>query len=265
MEVQILDIWKGEMEKPGIRVQGGDGWLCRPEISEFPLSSEWLLALDGPGSKPEMSKDHALSACGHYWLRVFGDRAQGRISGQDSNETLTLAEIKSRLGVAAAKNLTLEAEVKGGATYSKAFGKGLVFSLQPLFGGWEIVVQQNGQGENLTRLTPPLHFAHNPRFIEPGHFFGTEKVRAAANVPGKEREFIFSPEVGKSIAGPTASSNPTAQDIETIRRYGSGKLVVLETRGNSKQIDSLHFRLELTTGCEFLNGGQRTPKTNAVR
>jgi len=245
MTVQVLENWKGKAEGLTLFIQGGDGWLCRPEVSAFPVGSQWLLALDGPGSKPGMGKGHALSSCGQYWLPIIGSKAQGRISAQDVKETLALAEIKSRLGSAAAANLSLEAEVKAGAVYKIEFGNGLIFGLLPVGGGWEIVVQQKGRDENLARLTPPLHFAPNPRFIEPGHFFGAQKARAEANAPGKAREFIFSPQVGQIIAGPNATRSPSTEDIENVHRYGRGQLSIADVQGNAQRIDRMRFKLDL--------------------
>jgi hypothetical protein len=36
--------------------------LCRENIEQFPVGSEWLLALNGPGNKPGMNKgDYVIS------------------------------------------------------------------------------------------------------------------------------------------------------------------------------------------------------------
>ncbi len=244
MEVRVLEVWKGQSERKRLRVQGGDGWLCRPEISEFPVGSEWLLAFDGPGSKPGMSPDHGLSSCGQYWLRVANDRAHGRISREQEKESLPLAEIRARLAHAAG-HLSLQGEITGGSAFVQEFGPNLVFRLQPMAGGWEIVVEQKGREENLARLTPPLHFAPNPRFIEAPHFFASTQDRAQANVPGKERRFIFSPEVGQSIAGPTAERSPSPQEIEQVGQYGHGTLTIVDLRGNTEMIERMRFTLEL--------------------
>lgn len=258
MEVKIQDLWKGQYGAATLRVQGGDGWLCRPEVGEFPVGSEWVLALNGPGSKPGTGPNFALSSCGQYWLRVEKDRAVGRIFAPEAQTALPLVELKSRLLSPAPlfSSQTFEGKVKAGERFRQEFGGNFVFLLEPGGGGWEIVVQQKGREENLARLTPPLHFAPNPRFLEPAHFFAPEKQKAEGNFPGKEREFLFSPEVGRRIAGPQAKQAPTADDIEAVRQQGRGTLTVLEIQGKSKRIDTMRFQVDLT----WQNPGPDTAK-----
>lgn len=79
-----------------IRIWGDDGKQCRPNITEFPVGSQWIVALtkitanipDGFNpNTPNISygriNDYYLSKCGAYWLRlqegyVVGNLVNGR-------------------------------------------------------------------------------------------------------------------------------------------------------------------------------------------
>ncbi len=79
-----------------IRIWGDDGKQCRPVITEFPVGSQWVVALtkitsnvpDGFNpNTPNVSygriNDYYLSQCGAYWLRldegyVVGNFVNGR-------------------------------------------------------------------------------------------------------------------------------------------------------------------------------------------
>jgi hypothetical protein len=50
------------------------------------------------------------------------------------------------------------------------------------------------------------------------------------NAPGEARSFIFSPEVGRSIAGPEATASPASEEIEALRAAGSGTLWIEDYR-----------------------------------
>ena len=65
---------------------------CRPEAEEFPIGSQWVMALhaitqDVPGgfnpNTPNISYgrigDFQLSNCGGYWLSQTGDRVTGNL------------------------------------------------------------------------------------------------------------------------------------------------------------------------------------------
>lgn len=79
-----------------IRIWGDDGKQCRPEIGDFPVGSQWLLALQkitgdvSNGFNPNTPNvsygrinDYYLSKCGAYWLKldegyVVGNLVNGR-------------------------------------------------------------------------------------------------------------------------------------------------------------------------------------------
>ncbi|MCX7635637.1 MAG: hypothetical protein N2Z74_07830, partial [Syntrophales bacterium] len=52
MGVLVLETLKGGLLDSGLVVQMGDGMHCRPTVDGFPPNTEWILALNGPGSKP---------------------------------------------------------------------------------------------------------------------------------------------------------------------------------------------------------------------
>ena len=74
----------------------------------------------------------------------------------------------------------------------------------------------------------------NPRDIEGWHFRNAdnsgpnEPGDKNVNAPGEKREFIFSPAVGRTIAGPEAKRSPTPEEIDAIRSLGRGKLRILD-------------------------------------
>jgi len=46
----------------------------------------------------------------------------------------------------------------------------------------------------------------------------------------KIRDFIFSPEVGRSIDGPGSDGKLTSDDVEKVKQFGRGKLTILDYR-----------------------------------
>ena len=73
-----------------IRIWGNDGKQCRPDITDFPVGSHWVMALkkiteDTPDgfnpNTPNVSygriNDYYLSKCGSYWLQL----SEGYVSG----------------------------------------------------------------------------------------------------------------------------------------------------------------------------------------
>ena len=137
---------------------------------------------------------------------------------------------------------TITGKVKKGEAFERTFGPGLIFSLQPTPLGWTITVRERGRDEDLSRLTPPFHFVPNPRDLEGWHFRNADNTglnEAGAknvNAPGEEREFIFSPEVGRSIQGADAKAAPTEDEVEKVRAYGRGLLKIIEYRLNNLEV-----------------------------
>lgn len=257
MVVRVIETLKGGILDSGLIVQMGNGMLCRPTPEGFPPGSEWILALNGSGSEP--GRGPALSLCGEYWLRVDNGEVIGRIDGTQSQvKRIPLGELKNKLHYPCFHE-TFKGRVLKGKGFHRPFGTRFQFILQPMPDGWEVVIEEHGRDENLARLTPPLHFAPNPRYIEGWHLSdmpsecATRSLLAEA-APVNPREFIFSPEVGRRVSGPGSDRAVTAEEIEDIRRFGRGTLTIEEfelQRGaeGCPVLEWIEFSVHLEGGC----------------
>jgi hypothetical protein len=229
MDVFVLETLKGGILDSGMVVQMGDGMHCRPTLDGFPPGSEWILALNGPGSKP--GKGLALSHCGEHWLRVEKGEVIGSIDGtQTQVKRMALDEFKRKF-LYPRFSVTFSGRVHHRQRFSRPFSSRFEFILEPMPDGWEILIKECGRDENLARLTPPFHFVPNPRDIEGWHLSKnpsacTSRSHLAEAGPDKTRNFIFSPDVGKRIDGPKAGRAVIAEEIEDIRRFGRGRLTI---------------------------------------
>ena len=122
-----------------------------------------------------------------------------------------------------------------GESYEKPFGPNLRFILKPNEYGWRVVIKDERDDEDLSRLTPPFHFVPNPRDLEGWHFRNALNTGPndpnsgpTVNAPGEIRDFIFSPDVGRTIDGPDTTSTPSEGDIELVESFGRGELRILE-------------------------------------
>jgi hypothetical protein len=219
----------GGMLDSGLRIQMGDGMHCRPEAAIFPPETEWVLAINGPGAKP--GDGLALSHCGAYWLRVEGDQVEGEIDGpQGERRRIPLEELRQRLRYPAFR-ARLRGRVEQGERFQRPFGPGFEFRLEPAPDGWAVQVRERGRDDDLSRLTPPLHFAPNPREIAGWQFADPiyrcpDRPYAAEAGPENPRPIIFSPAVGRTIDGPGADSSVTPGDVEMVRRFGRVELTI---------------------------------------
>jgi len=234
MAVHVSEVLKGALLDSGMLIQMGDGMLCRPTLESFPLGSEWILALNGSGSKP--GEGWALSHCGEYWLRVENGEVIGSIDGTQSEvKRMPLEEFKRKLRYPRFHE-TFTGQIVQGKRFRHPFGDRFELILEPMRpDGWEIMVKELGRDENLARLTPPLHFVPNPRYIEGWHLLENPSGCAtreflAETGPANPREFIFSPEVGTRVAGHNADRGVTPEEVEDIRRFGRGALNIEEFR-----------------------------------
>jgi hypothetical protein len=264
MDVEILEVLKGQAGNRRVRVWGDNGWLCRPYVSQFPAGTEWILALNGPGSKPGQNPgDCALSICGQFWLQVVEGNAFGNFDDDrdwKSGQKRSLDEVRRVFQGQDPSRYSLKftGELSAGNAFEKFFGSGFCFRLEPNPHGWTIVIRDPRATEDISRLTPPFHFIPHPRDIEGWHFRNQDNTgpneagEKNVNAPGLVREFIFSPAVGKTIAGPEAKTSPTAEEIEQVKRFGRGKLTILDYRltdlnpGKKAAFEWLRFEAELS-------------------
>lgn len=150
----------------------------------------------------------------------------------------------------------LEGEVTKGQVFSKVTSGGWILKLVPVHEGWLLQIAMKGrETEDLSRLTPPWHFAPNPRQIDAWHFRNADNTSpndGSVNAPQALREFIFSPQVGREIQGPLATSSPTSEEVERVRAFGRGWLHVDEFRltpprpGEPASFERLKFSACLT-------------------
>jgi hypothetical protein len=91
-DLSINEIIQGNDYREQIRIWGKKDELCRPEASEFPPGSQWIMALQRINNPPEdacnpfkanisfgRQDDFSLSSCGVYWLPVNEERVSGNI------------------------------------------------------------------------------------------------------------------------------------------------------------------------------------------
>jgi TonB family protein len=117
------------------------------------------------------------------------------------------------------------------------FREGFSFDLMPVEYGWEIAVYEDGRPENLASLTPTKD-GSNPRFIEGWQFLtagNSDLNQEDVKGPQAKREFIFSPEIGRSIQLPATNRSPSEQDIERITHDGSGLFRIISVQPASLQ------------------------------
>ena len=255
MDALVLDVLSGGLLDSGMSIQMGDGMHCRPGMEGFPVGSEWIMALNGPGAKP--GKGLALSHCGEYWLRVQGDEAVGNFDGfQGEQKRRPLSELRLLLRFPMSRH-KFKGRVEAGTRFQQAFGPGFQFVLEPRPTGWEIVILERNREENLARLTPPLHFAPNPREIESWQFVEASsscpRPYGAEIGPDNPRSFIFSPDVGRRIDGPKAPRSVIPEEIEAIRRFGRGTLDIVRSsirpvNNGCAQIEWIEFAGQLEWG-----------------
>jgi len=77
MIVAVKEIYKGVTKLGKVTVWGDNGMQCRPYVTQFPIGTEWILAL----SKDSWTKkgELAISGCGEYWLQVKGSNVMGKV------------------------------------------------------------------------------------------------------------------------------------------------------------------------------------------
>jgi hypothetical protein len=151
---------------------------------------------------------------------------------------------------------TMAGEIIGGAAFNSSTSSGWILRLTPTSDGlgWFLSVSVKGrEAEDLSRLTPPWHFVPNAREIEGWHFrnaANTGPNDGSVNAPQWLREFIFSPQVGRSIQ--YNGSATSEQDVSRVRSFGRGWLFIEQYRltaprqGERAGFESLKFTACLT-------------------
>jgi hypothetical protein len=147
-------------------------------------------------------------------------------------------------------------ELRSGDAFSETTPAGWILRLVPVAEGWflQVAIAQRAS-EDLARLTPPWHFTPNPRQIDGWHFRNRDNTGpndGTVNAPQTLREFIFSPRVGRDIQGADAKAGPTAAEVEAVRSFGRGWLLIESysltppRQGERAAFESLRFTACLT-------------------
>lgn len=110
MDVQLIEVIRGRERRNTIRIWGDNGALCRLYVTLFPIGTTWLFAgsalptktvgeqlkltsEEGFLSSPD-DKEHAISVCGEFWLKVRHDEAVGRITIDHHSKLMERVAVK---------------------------------------------------------------------------------------------------------------------------------------------------------------------------
>ena len=142
---------------------------------------------------------------------------------------------------------SIRGEVRAGEQFEAETGS-FLFRLRPYETGWLISVYEPDRDDELSHLTPPWHFVPTPRDIQGWHFRNVDNTGpndGTVNAPQERREFIFSPEVGRTIE--YRGSGTSAEDVERVKAFGRGELTILDyqltppQRGGSARLLRMKF------------------------
>lgn len=162
----------------------------------------------------------------------------------------TLSDVQAK----ARNTASFGGEVDCGLLFARGFGDRFTFLLRPVNHGWHLVITDERGTLPISSLTPPLH-ATNACDVVGWHFRNSDDTGPNepgpknVNAPGRERKFIFSPEVWRTIP---AGSHPTPGEIDRIREYGQGSFVIEDYRlseispGDRARFEWIRFRVELS-------------------
>lgn len=96
MEVEIVEVYKGNESRKTITVWGDNGILCRPYLSEFKEQEYFVIAFYKSGSfrgnDGEKESDYFISVCGAYWLNV--DYKNSTATGDVKSNNMKAVTIK---------------------------------------------------------------------------------------------------------------------------------------------------------------------------
>ena len=82
MEVEVIELYKGNISENKIKVWGDNGALCRPYLDTiFEEGKYYIVGLFSGGDgkngyfhKDETTDDFAISSCGQFWLYIDIDK-----------------------------------------------------------------------------------------------------------------------------------------------------------------------------------------------
>lgn len=105
MEVEIIEIFKGEESRKKIVVWGDNGFRCRPYLGVFNTDSYYIISFFQAGDTSssdrfdygERPTDYTISSCGEFWLNF--DYKKQRVNGRITQKInrLDFREFKSTI------------------------------------------------------------------------------------------------------------------------------------------------------------------------
>lgn len=105
MEIEVIEMFKGELNSNKTIVWGDNGVLCRPYLSSFFKEGHCYIiglfpASDGSKGyvhKSEKPEDFIISSCGYYWLNIDFKKsiAYGMINS--NKREMDLGKLKKKL------------------------------------------------------------------------------------------------------------------------------------------------------------------------
>lgn len=175
--------------------------------------------------------------------------------------------VQQSAGAGATRLLAFSGEAWAGNSYRCEVTPRLTFSLLPIPEGWRISVLESGRADELAQFSETVT-GFNPLVIEAKQFLDKDGQAAASNaLPAelKNREFIFSVEVGRSIiaAGKGAA---TPGQIEQITNDGRGTFKVVSVLlapaepGRKPRIVQMAFEVSMQLAGKNLEPGRRVFK-----
>lgn len=104
MEVEIVEIFKGQEKRKIITVWGDNGYLCRPYLNIFEIDKYYVIAFDKGSvmtdinsTLAEMNTDYSISNCGDFWLCVDIDKQIATGAVTDQQNEIGLKDLKNKL------------------------------------------------------------------------------------------------------------------------------------------------------------------------
>jgi hypothetical protein len=95
MTVEVKEFLKGQTKSQRLTISGGAGLLCRPEISSFPIDSEWVFALYPAIWDGDKRSELAISSCGQNSLVVQGNTVKGKVTQTtNADEAVSLPNLR---------------------------------------------------------------------------------------------------------------------------------------------------------------------------
>jgi hypothetical protein len=104
MDVELVDVYKGNETRKNVTVWGDNGILCRPYLSEFKEEGYYVIAFYRSRAQrsdsAEQATDYFISICGAYWLNadIKNSIVTGDVNSKDRKPvTINLSQLKSDL------------------------------------------------------------------------------------------------------------------------------------------------------------------------